>query len=119
MFACTFCLFGCARRYALPDSNEVGRVVYANKDITAGSMIRASALEEKDIPKSQIPQDALTGGTIAAGRIARVEIKSGQLVCRHHLAPQGSQEPENYNTEAEKEWKAALAKFEKSDHSDR
>jgi hypothetical protein len=115
MYACTISMFGCTRSYIRPDLNEVGRVVYANKDIAAGSMIRASVLEERDIEYRQIPEDALTGGTVAAGRIARIKINSGQLVCQRHLAPQGSCEPDNYNIEAEKEWRAALAKFEKSD----
>ncbi len=88
-----------------------GVVVYALRDISAGSMIRAAALKVDKLDDSHIPDDAVVQATAVAGRFARVTIKAGQLLCVNQLAPQGSINYENYNIDAAKEWKAALQKF--------
>ncbi len=95
-----------------------GVVVYALRDIFAGSMIRAAALKVDRLDESQIPDDAVAQATAVAGQFARVTIKAGQLICVNQLAPQGSIHYENYNIEAEKEWKAALQKFGSFQHCD-
>jgi len=66
-----------------------GKVVYAIKDIPEGSTIPVEALEEKEIEQAKIPQDALTSASLAAGRVAKYGIQTGQIVSQHDLAPQG------------------------------
>lgn len=66
-----------------------GKVVYAIKDISEGSTIPVEALEEKEIEQAKIPQDALTSASLAAGRVAKYGIQTGQIVSQHDLAPQG------------------------------
>jgi len=70
-------------------ANAKGKVVYANKDIPEGQTIPAEALEEKEIEQNKIPTDALSSATLAAGRVAKYGISSGQIVSQHDLAPQG------------------------------
>jgi pilus assembly protein CpaB len=69
--------------------NAKGKVVYAIKDIPEGSTIPVEALEEKEIEQAKIPQDALTSASLAAGRVAKYGIQTGQIVSQHDLAPQG------------------------------
>lgn len=66
-----------------------GKVVYAVKDIPEGSTIPVESLEEKEIEQAKIPQDALTSASLAAGRVAKYGIQTGQIVSQHDLAPQG------------------------------
>jgi Flp pilus assembly protein CpaB len=66
-----------------------GKVVYAIKDIPEGSTIPVDSLEEKEIEQAKIPQDALTSASLAAGRVAKYGIQTGQIVSQHDLAPQG------------------------------
>lgn len=66
-----------------------GKVVYAIKDIPEGSTIPVESLEEKEIEQAKIPQDALTSASLAAGRVAKYGIQTGQIVSQHDLAPQG------------------------------
>jgi pilus assembly protein CpaB len=70
-------------------ANAKGRVVYAVKDIPEGTAISADALEDREIEQSKIPQDAITSGNLATGRIAKFGIATGQIVSQHDLAPQG------------------------------
>jgi pilus assembly protein CpaB len=70
-------------------ANAKGRVVYAVKDIPEGTAISADALEDREIEQSKIPQDAITSGNLATGRIAKYGIATGQIVSQHDLAPQG------------------------------
>jgi pilus assembly protein CpaB len=66
-----------------------GKVVYTIKDIPEGQTIPTEALEEREIEQSKIPQDAITSASLAAGRVAKYGISSGQIVSQHDLAPQG------------------------------
>jgi pilus assembly protein CpaB len=70
-------------------ANAKGRVVYAVKDIPEGTAISADALEDREIEQSKIPQDAITSGNLATGRIAKYGIATGQIVSQHDLSPQG------------------------------
>lgn len=69
--------------------NAKGKVVYTTKDIPEGQTIPTEALEEREIEQAKIPQDAITSASLAAGRIAKYGISSGQIVSQHDLAPQG------------------------------
>jgi pilus assembly protein CpaB len=69
--------------------NAKGKVVYTTKDIPEGATIPSEALEEREIEQSKIPQDAITSATLAAGRVAKYGISTGQIVSQHDLAPQG------------------------------
>jgi flagella basal body P-ring formation protein FlgA len=100
-------------RNTAPDANASGTVVYATREIEAGSMLRTADLDQGTLRFSQIPQDAVPGGTLAAGRIAKVTIESDQMICLWQLAPMSTCDHyPNYNAEVEKEWASALAKFE-------
>jgi pilus assembly protein CpaB len=66
-----------------------GKVVYAIKDIPEGQTIPTEGLEERELEQAKIPQDAITSASLAAGRIAKYGIASGQIVSQHDLAPQG------------------------------
>jgi pilus assembly protein CpaB len=66
-----------------------GKVVYTIKDIPEGQNIPTEALEEREIEQSKIPADAITSASLAAGRVAKYGISSGQIVSQHDLAPQG------------------------------
>jgi pilus assembly protein CpaB len=69
--------------------NAKGKVVYTIKDIPEGQTIPTEALEEREIEQSKIPQDAITSASLAAGRVAKYGISSGQIVSQHDLAAQG------------------------------
>jgi pilus assembly protein CpaB len=69
--------------------NQKGKVVYTIKDIPEGQTIPTEALEEREIEQSRIPADALTSASLAAGRVAKYGISTGQIVSQHDLAPQG------------------------------
>lgn len=69
--------------------NAKGKVVYTIKDIPEGQTIPTEALEEREIEQSKIPQDAITSASLAAGRVAKYGISTGQIVSQHDLAPQG------------------------------
>src|ERR1700722_10639797 len=66
-----------------------GKVVYTIKDIPEGQTIPTEALEEREIEQSKIPADAITSASLAAGRVAKYGISTGQIVSQHDLAPQG------------------------------
>jgi Flp pilus assembly protein CpaB len=68
-----------------------GKVVYSLKDVPEGQSITSDALEEREIAQDKIPTDASTSSSLAAGRIAKYGIASGQLISQHDLAPQGIQ----------------------------
>jgi pilus assembly protein CpaB len=69
--------------------NAKGKVVYTIKDIPEGQTIPTEALEEREIEQSKIPQDAITSASLAAGRVAKYGISTGQIVSQHDLAAQG------------------------------
>jgi len=69
--------------------NQKGKVVYTVKDIPEGQTIPTDALEEREIEAAKIPQDAITSASLAAGRVAKYGISTGQIVSQHDLAPQG------------------------------
>jgi pilus assembly protein CpaB len=69
--------------------NAKGKVVYTIKDIPEGQTIPTEALEEREIEQQKIPADAITSASLAAGRVAKYGISSGQIVSQHDLAPQG------------------------------
>ncbi len=66
--------------------SQKGKVVYTIKDIPEGQAIPTEALEERDIEQSKIPQDAITSASLAAGRVAKFGMTSGQIVSQHDLA---------------------------------
>lgn len=65
-------------------------VVYAVKDIPEGQTIPTEALEERQIEQSKAPEDALTSATLAAGRVTKYGVASGQIVSQHDLQSQGA-----------------------------
>ncbi len=65
--------------------NAKGRIVYATKDIPEGSVVRADALEEREIEQSKIPQDAMTSASLVVGRKVKYEIGAGQIIGQHDL----------------------------------
>jgi pilus assembly protein CpaB len=69
--------------------SQKGKVVYTIKDIPEGQTIPTEALEEREIEAAKIPQDAITSASLAAGRVAKYGISTGQIVSQHDLAPQG------------------------------
>ena len=66
--------------------NEKGKAVYAVKDIPEGQMITSEALEEREVPKAQVPLDAITASSLAAGRTAKYGIVAHSIVSQHDLA---------------------------------
>lgn len=79
-----------ARKHELESrANAKGRVVYTIKDIPEGQTIPSDALEEREIEQAKIPADAITSASLAAGRVAKFGISTGQIVSQHDLAPQG------------------------------
>lgn len=68
---------------------EKTTVVYALKDIPEGQTIPSEALEERQVPSSRAPEDALATATLATGRVTKYGIASGQIVSQHDLQPQG------------------------------
>jgi pilus assembly protein CpaB len=70
-------------------ANAKGKVVYTVKDIPEGQTIPSDALEEREIEQNKIPADAITSASLAAGRVAKYGISTGQIVSQHDLAPQG------------------------------
>ena len=66
-------------------------VVYAIKDVPEGETISSEALQERPIELARVPQDAIASSTLAAGRVAKYGISSGQIVSQHDLAPQAMQ----------------------------
>ncbi len=71
-------------------SSAKGKVVYAIKDIGENEVIKSESLEERLIPQSKIPVDALTSASLASGRISKYGISAGQIVSQHDLALQGA-----------------------------
>lgn len=69
--------------------NAMGVVVVAVKDVPEGKTVSADCLEEQKIALGRIPADALNSAAMAAGRIAKYGIFSGQIVSQHDLAPIG------------------------------
>jgi Flp pilus assembly protein CpaB len=66
--------------------NEKGKAVYAVKDIPEGQMITSEALEEREVPKAQVPLDAISASSLAAGRTAKYGIVANSIVSQHDLA---------------------------------
>ncbi|HEY9786412.1 MAG TPA: Flp pilus assembly protein CpaB [Candidatus Obscuribacterales bacterium] len=64
-----------------------GKVVFAVKDIPEGETITSDAIEERELEVGKIPQDALSSGVLAAGRVAKFGIASGAIISQHDLAP--------------------------------
>ncbi len=73
----------------LLQANATGKAVYAIHDIAEGQPIPGDALEEKEIQKSKIPEDAIASIGLAIGRLTKYGIFAGQIVSQHDLAPQG------------------------------
>lgn len=61
------------------------RVVYCIKDIPIGAPITVRELEEREIEKSKVPQDAMTKVHDAVGHSARYAIYEGQILSQHDL----------------------------------
>lgn len=77
-----------AKEKAMLDQlNKKGTIVVAAKDIPEGQTISIEALMEQQVEQSKIPQDAVSTTTLAAGRVAKYGITSGQIVSQHDLAP--------------------------------
>lgn len=76
-----------AKEKAMLDQlNRKGTIVRASKDIPEGQTISIDGLIEEQIEQSKIPQDAISTTTLAAGRVAKYGITSGQIVSQHDLA---------------------------------
>ena len=61
------------------------KATYAVTDIAEGEEIRTEALEEREIDADKMPEDALVSSSLAAGRVAKYEIKSGHMLSFHDL----------------------------------
>jgi pilus assembly protein CpaB len=66
--------------------NEKGKAVFAVKDIPEGQTITSDALEERQMPKAQIPLDAIPASALVAGRTAKYGIVANAIVSQHDLA---------------------------------
>jgi len=66
-----------------------GKVVYAVRDIPEGTAIPMDYLEERELEVGKIPVDSISNASLAAGRVSKFGIMSGQLLSQHDLAPQG------------------------------
>lgn len=64
-------------------------VVYAVRDIPEGQTIPSEALEERQIDAAKQPQDAVATAAMAAGRVAKYGISTGQIVSQHDLMALG------------------------------
>jgi pilus assembly protein CpaB len=71
------------------EMSKKSTVVYAIRDIPEGQTIASEALEERQIDAAKQPQDALASSAMAAGRISKYGISTGQIVSQHDLQPQG------------------------------
>jgi pilus assembly protein CpaB len=69
---------------------EKGKVVYVIKDIAEGQTIPSEALEERQIEIAKVPVDAITSASLAAGRVAKYGVSTGQLISQHDLAALGN-----------------------------
>lgn len=65
------------------------KVVYIVRDIPEGASIPMDSLEERELEIGKVPVDSIGNASLAAGRIAKYGIMSGQLLSQHDLAPQG------------------------------
>jgi len=74
-----------ARDEMLRRANQTTKVVYAATDIPEGECISSQILEEKEIPVSRVPADALSSASLALGKIAKYGIVSGQIISQHDL----------------------------------
>jgi pilus assembly protein CpaB len=72
--------------------NEKTKAVFALKDIPEGQMITSEALEEREIPKAQMPLDAINASSLAAGRTAKYGIIANSIVSQHDLAAEYTQQ---------------------------
>ena len=68
--------------------NAKGKAVFAIKDIPEGSTITADAIEERQIPRTQIPTDAVGASSLVAGRIAKYGVVANEIVSQHDLTSQ-------------------------------
>lgn len=69
--------------------NAKGKVVYVIKDVAEGQTIPSEALEERDVELAKVPLDAITSSSLAAGRVAKYGISSGNIISQHDLAQIG------------------------------
>lgn len=67
-----------------PGPNK-GKVVYAIKNISAGKIISAEAIEEREMPVDKVPVDLVDSASFVVGKVAKIEIKAGQVICLHDL----------------------------------
>ncbi|HEY9760582.1 MAG TPA: Flp pilus assembly protein CpaB [Oculatellaceae cyanobacterium] len=70
--------------------NEKGKAVFALRDIPEGQTIPSEALEERMIPKTQIPTDSVPSASLVCGRVAHYSILAGEIVSQHALVSQNT-----------------------------
>ncbi len=71
--------------------NQKGKAVFAIKDVPEGQTIASDALEERELPKGQIPTDAINSAALVAGRTAKYGINANSIVSQHDLASEFKQ----------------------------
>lgn len=65
---------------------KMGKVVYAIKGVQEGQVIGSEALEEKEIPLSDIPPYAASAASLVKGRYAKVSMVKGHLILMDEYA---------------------------------
>ncbi len=68
-------------------TNARSTIVYAIKDIPRGAIIKVEALEEREMDKSKVPEDAVTSMSLIVGRKANRDVSARQIISQDDLAP--------------------------------
>jgi flagella basal body P-ring formation protein FlgA len=64
---------------------EAVKIVYTTQNISAGQIIAASMVEERQMPPDKIPPDAVRSGADAVGRVAKTAIQKGQILSKNDI----------------------------------
>jgi pilus assembly protein CpaB len=69
---------------------EKVQVVFATADVKPGEVIQEGMIEIRDIPKSDVPEDAILKGVDAIERAAMTQIDRGDMLRQKKLADKGA-----------------------------
>lgn len=78
--------------------NPRTKIVKIVKDVAKGQTIAPDDLEEAEIPNEKVPESALSSASLAAGRVAAVDISQGTVLLAGHLAAQIASPPSSEST---------------------
>jgi pilus assembly protein CpaB len=65
---------------------ERGQVIFANADVKPGEEVVETSLEIREVPKTDIPEDAIRTAADALGRAAKTQIDKGDMLRNIKLA---------------------------------